>query len=858
MPPRKTTTKTTKKKDETVEETPKTASQSEKTSATEEKETTSAKKQETASSEEQTAPAAPAKPAEPAKPAAKAEEQAAEPAAAKPAAKAEEQAAEPTTPATTAKAAPAAKAEEQAEPAAPATTAKAAPAAKAEEQAEPAAPATTAKAAPAAAKAEEQAEPAAPATTAKAAPAAAKAEEQAAEPTTPATTAKTAPAKPAAPAKPPEPEEPPVPRPIPPMSTYIDPEDSPLSQDDLYFFNEGTSYSLYNKMGSRLMRVKGKKGAHFAVWAPNAKSVSVIGDFNGWNKENHVLHARGSSGIWEGFIPGVQKGDMYKYNIISRLSDFRAEKADPFGFFHEVSPKTSSIVWDLDYEWQDQEWMETRKEKNSLEAPMSVYEVHLGSWRRVPEEEHRFLTYREMATVLTEYVKEMGFTHVEFLPITEHPFYGSWGYQTTGYFAPTSRYGTPQDFMYLVDVLHQNGIGVIFDWVPSHFPVDGHGLGYFDGSHLFEHAYPQKGWHPDWNSYIFNYGRREVRSFLLSSAIYWLDKYHIDGFRVDAVASMLYLDYSRREGEWMPNEYGGRENIDAIWFLRRFNEEIYRNYPDVQTIAEESTDWSMVSRPTYVGGLGFGMKWDMGWMHDTLTYITRDPIYRKYHHNEMTFRMIYAFTENFTLPLSHDEVVHGKGALLSKMPGDLWQKFANLRLLYGYMFAQPGKKLLFMGAEIGQWREWYHEESLEWHLLQFAPHQGLQKWVSDLNAFYREEPAMHEMDIDPQGFRWIDCNDWENSMLSLLRRSKTGESVVVVVCNFTPVPRSGYRVGVPFGGFWKESLNSDAKEYEGSGVGNMGGVEADEFPVHGYPFSLNISVPPLGIVFLTGVGPADW
>jgi 1,4-alpha-glucan branching enzyme len=641
--------------------------------------------------------------------------------------------------------------------------------------------------------------------------------------------------------------------------TLIPPEHSPLTNDDLYYFNEGTHGVMYDKFGSKVMNLGGTEGTYFAVWAPNASQVFVIGDFNDWNKTSHPLHVRGSSGVWEGFLTDAKPGSIYKYHIISQVNNYRAEKADPFAFHAEVPPRTGSVVWEIDdYEWNDQEWMKERKTRNSLESPMSIYEVHFGSWRRVPEEDHRYLNYREMAPLLAEYVLQMGFTHVEFMPIKEHPFYGSWGYQVTGYYAPTSRYGTPQDLMYLVDYLHQQGIGVILDWVPSHFPVDGHGLGFFDGTHLYEHAYPQKGWHPDWNSFIFNYGRHEVRSFLLSSAIYWLDKYHIDGLRVDAVASMLYLDYSRREGEWMPNQYGGRENIEAISFLRQVNEQVYTRFPDVQTIAEESTDWSMVSRPTYVGGLGFGMKWDMGWMHDTLMYMSRDPIYRKYHHNEMTFRMIYAFTENFALPLSHDEVVHGKGSLLSKMPGDLWQKFANLRLLYAYMYAQPGKKLLFMGAEIGQWREWYHEESLEWHLLQFAPHSGLQQWVADLNTFYRETPPMYELDHVPEGFRWIDCNDWENSMLVMLRRGEHTDKVVVAVFNFTPVPRHQYRVGVPFGGFWKEALNSDAKEYEGSGVGNMGGIEAEEFSSHGFHFSLKMSVPPLGAVFLLGEGPSDW
>ncbi len=628
-----------------------------------------------------------------------------------------------------------------------------------------------------------------------------------------------------------------------------------LSSDDLHFFNEGTHLHLYEKLGSQPLVTEEGAGTYFAVWAPDAESVAVIGDFNGWDKRKNLLQPKGSSGIWEGFILGVGKGTVYKYFVASRYHGYREEKADPFAFYAEIPPKSASIVWDLEYSWGDQNWMRERYKANSLKAPMSVYEVHIGSWMRVPDDNHRSLSYRELAPKLTEYVQKLGFTHIEFMPIMEHPFGGSWGYQTTGYFAPTSRFGTPQDFMYLIDYLHQNGIGVILDWVPSHFPSDAHGLGFFDGTHLYEHSSSQKGWHPDWNSFIFNYGRNEVQSFLLSGAIYWLDKYHIDGLRVDAVASMLYLDYSRKDGEWIPNQYGGKENIEAIWFLRRFNEEIYRKFPDTQTIAEESTDWPMVSRPTYVGGLGFGMKWDMGWMHDTLIYFTKDPVYRKYLHNQLTFRMLYAFTENFALPLSHDEVVHGKGSLLSKMPGDLWQKFANLRALFGYMYAQPGKKLLFMGGEIGQWREWHNEESLDWHLLQFAPHAGLQRWVADLNHAYRREIALHELDNDPKGFEWVDCSDWEQSIVSLIRKANTTNQVILVACNFTPVPRMGYRVGVPYGGYWSEILNSDSVNYEGSGLGNLGGMQAEELPFHGRPFSLNITVPPLGVVFFRGENP---
>ncbi len=635
------------------------------------------------------------------------------------------------------------------------------------------------------------------------------------------------------------------------------PDVSLMTDDDVYYFNEGSHFRLYERMGAHMMTVKGVSGVYFVVWAPDADGVFVIGDFNGWNKGSHGLYPRGNSGLWEGFIPGINKGDIYKYHISSRFNGYRVEKADPYGFHHETPPRTGSIVWDLEYTWNDQKWMEQRHQANSLTAPIAIYEIHMESWRRVPEDNHRSLSYREMAEVLPAYLNELGFTHVEFMPLMEHPFGGSWGYQVTGFFAPSSRFGTPQDFMYLVDTLHQHGIGVILDWVPSHFPTDVHGLGYFDGSHLYEHSYPQKGFHPDWQSFIFNYGRNEVRSFLISSALYWLDKYHIDGLRVDAVASMLYLDYSRKEGEWMPNEYGGRENIEAIWFLRRLNEEVYKRFPDTQTIAEESTSWGMVSRPTYVGGLGFGMKWDMGWMHDTLNYMTKDSIYRKYHHNDLTFRMLYAWHENFCLPLSHDEVVHGKGSLLGKMPGDLWQKFANLRALYGYMYAQPAKKLLFMGGEFGQWREWVNEESLDWHLTQYAPHSGLQRWLGDLNRTYRNEPALHEMDCDSQGFEWIDCNDWEQSVISLVRWTKSTDDAIVVICNFTPEYHASYRLGVPTGGFWRQILNSDDEIYTGSGKGNGEGVHAEEMSFHGRPYSLNIVLPPLGAVFFKGKRPAD-
>jgi 1,4-alpha-glucan branching enzyme len=545
----------------------------------------------------------------------------------------------------------------------------------------------------------------------------------------------------------------------------------------------------------------------------------------------------------------VKKGSLYKYHIVSRTYGYQVDKSDPFSFFNEIPPRTASIAWDLDYAWGDSEWMARRREHNALDKPMSIYEVHVGSWRRVPDEGNRSLSYRELAQELADYVKETGFTHVEFLPIMDHPFFGSWGYQITGYFAPSANYGTPQDFMYLIDVLHRNGIGVILDWVPSHFPTDEHGLGYFDGTHLFEHADPRQGMHREWGSYAFNYGRHEVRSFLVSNALFWLGEYHVDGLRVDAVASMLYLDYARKEGEWIPNQFGGRENLGAIDFLRRFNEEVYKTHPDTQTIAEESTSWPMVSRPNYVGGLGFGLKWDMGWMHDTLDYMSKDPVHRKFHHNNLTFRMLYAFHENFVLPLSHDEVVYGKRSLIGKMPGDDWQKFANLRLLFGYMFAQPAKKLIFMGGEIGQWSEWTHDASLEWHLLQYAPHEGLKRWVGDLNRIYRSEPALYEYDCDPAGFEWIDCNDAEGSTLSLMRRGKSTNDIILIACNYTPVPRLNYRVGAPRGGWWREILNSDSGFYNGSGLGNGGGVEASSDPIHGRPNSLTITLPPLAVVY---------
>jgi 1,4-alpha-glucan branching enzyme len=544
----------------------------------------------------------------------------------------------------------------------------------------------------------------------------------------------------------------------------------------------------------------------------------------------------------------LDKGAVYKYHIRSRYNMYEVNKADPYGFLQETPPRTASVVWELDYEWQDDEWMRTRREHNRFGAPISIYEVHLGSWMRLPEEGNRSLGYRELAPKLANYVHDMGFTHVEFLPVMEHPFFGSWGYQITGYFAPSSRFGTPQDFMYLVDYLHQRGIGVYLDWVPSHFPNDQHGLAYFDGTHLYEHADPRKGFHPDWKSAIFNYDRNEVRAFLLSNAIFWLDRYHVDGLRMDAIASMLYLDYSRKAGEWIPNPYGGRENLGAVSFLRQVNEDAYIAYPDIQTIAEESTAWPMVSRPTYIGGLGFGMKWDMGWMHDTLAYMSKDPIHRKFHHGKLTFRGLYSFTENFVLPLSHDEVVHGKGSLIAKMSGDEWRKFANLRLLFGYMFTQPGKKLLFMGAEFGQWAEWNHDSSLDWHVLGFPFHQGLQRWVRDLNAFYRTEPALYECDFSPSGWRWIDADDSDDSVLTYLRYPSSQKDPVMAACNFTPIPRRGYRVGVPQEGNWREVLNSNASIYGGTDEGNFGGKMTDAIACHGYDNSLLLDLPPLAIV----------
>ena len=618
---------------------------------------------------------------------------------------------------------------------------------------------------------------------------------------------------------------------------------SALTEHDIYLFREGTHAWLHEKLGCQLTAA----GAHFAVWAPNARAVSVVGDFNGWDPAAHPMQPRwDSSGIWERFVEGVPAGACYKYCITAGNGD-AFDKADPFAFFAEVPPLTASRAWALDYTWNDAEWMAKRREHNALGAPMAVYEVHLGSWRR---RDGQFLSYREAADELAQYVAEMGFTHVELMPIGEHPFYGSWGYQSTGYFAPTSRYGTPQDLMYLVDTLHQRGIGVILDWVPSHFPDDPHGLGQFDGTYLYEHQDPRQGYHPEWHSSIFNCGRNEVRAFLLSSAHHWLARYHFDGLRVDAVASMLYLDYARKEGEWVPNRYGGRESLEAIDFLRMLNESVYRDFPDVQTVAEESTAWPMVSRPTYLGGLGFGLKWNMGWMHDTLAYFREDPIHRKYHHNHLTFSLIYAFNENFVLPLSHDEVVHGKGSLIGKQPGDSWQQFAGMRLLLGYMWAHPGKKLLFMGGEFGQRREWTHEGELEWWVLQYPDHAGLQRWVKDLNRVYRDHGALWEVDFEPAGFEWIDASDNEASVISFVRRARDGRTVVAV-CNFTPIPRSNYLLGVPQPGYWREVANSDAHEYGGSGMGNLGGVASNPAPAHGRMHSITLTLPPLAILLLT-------
>ena len=617
---------------------------------------------------------------------------------------------------------------------------------------------------------------------------------------------------------------------------------------DIDLFKAGKHFRLYEKLGAHPTQVNGVSGVYFAVWAPSARSVSVVGDFNYWIQGEHQLNVRwDSSGIWEGFIPGVQKGTTYKYIIQSENGGIITEKADPFAFYCEKPPLTASVIWDLDYQWKDTSWMKTRKEYNALDKPYSVYEVHLGSWKRHGSE-NRFLTYLEFADELVAYVKETGFTHVEFMPVMEYPYDPSWGYQLVGYFAPTSRFGTPQEFMVLVDKLHQAGVGVILDWVPSHFPDDAHGLGFFDGSHLFEHPDRRKGYHPDWKSLVFNYGRNEVRSFLISNALFWLQHYHIDGLRVDAVASMLYLDYSRKDGEWEPNEFGGRENLDTISFLKDFNEAVYSNYEGVQTIAEESTSFPMVSRPTFAGGLGFGMKWMMGWMHDTLVYFKKDPIHRKYHQNDLTFSMTYAFSENFMLPLSHDEVVYGKCSIAGRMPGDEWQKFANLRLLYGYMFTHPGTKLLFMGAEFGQSREWNFEQSLDWHLLEYPFHEGVRKLISGLNNLYKKQPALHEKQFSPEGFEWINYSDHHNAVIAYIRKGNDPNEDVIVVCNFTPVVRQNYRIGMPRKGKLVEVFNSDAEIFGGSGVTNSTKLAIENSPYDGRDYSIELNLAPLAVM----------
>ncbi|MGE0312524.1 MAG: 1,4-alpha-glucan branching protein GlgB [Lautropia sp.] len=652
------------------------------------------------------------------------------------------------------------------------------------------------------------------------------------------------------------------------MSAIATPTPSPapaappptIGPDDVYYFREGSHSRLHRCMGAHLATLDGVAGAHFAVWAPNARAVRVIGDFNGWQDVSSLSARWDGSGIWTGFVPHASRGDCYKYRIESNHGGHVLEKGDPFATCWEAPPRTASRIWPLDFDWGDDAWMRSRGARNALDAPFSVYEVHLGSWMRPgpghpshgqsPDGGLPFLNYREIATRLADHVVAHGFTHVELMPVTEHPFYGSWGYQTTGYFAPTARYGTPQDFMCLVDTLHRRGIGVILDWVPSHYPNDAHGLHRFDGTALFEHEDPRQGFHPEWNSHIFNYGRNEVRAFLVSSAVSWLERYHIDGIRVDAVASMLYLDYARKHDEWVPNVHGGRENLEAVAFLKQLNATLYREFPDIQVIAEESTAWPMVSRPVDAGGLGFGMKWNMGWMHDTLAYLAREPVHRKHHQNQLTFSLVYAFNENFMLPLSHDEVVYGKKSLLEKMPGDDWQRFANLRLLLAYQWAHPGKKLLFMGGEIAQRSEWSHDGGIDWWLLEAPAHRGIADLVADLNRLHREVPALHQRDFDAGGFEWVDASDAAQSVLSFLRHAADGSPPVLVVCNFTPVPRHGYSVGVPRAGRWVELLNSDAGRYGGSGMGNFGEVEARDEPQHGRAASVRLTLPPLATLML--------
>ena len=623
-----------------------------------------------------------------------------------------------------------------------------------------------------------------------------------------------------------------------------------LTEYDLYLSAEGTNYQNYEKLGAHVREIDGVSGVHFGVWAPNAARVSVVGNFNFWDGRIHAMRARGSTGIWEIFIPGLAEGEVYKFEILSRVNGHIGLKADPYGFAGELRPKNASAVSNIEgYTWADGAWLKARTSRDWLHSPMSIYELHAGSWRRRESEGNRWLTYRELADELIPYVKRMGFTHIELLPITEHPLDASWGYQAVGYFAVTSRFGSPKDFMHFVDRCHQEGIGVLLDWTPAHFPRDAQGLAFFDGTHLYEHADPRRGAHPDWGTLVFNYGRNEVQNFLISNAVFWIDKYHIDGLRVDAVASMLYLDYSRKPGEWIPNPFGGRENLEAIAFMKKLNEVLHEQHPGALTIAEESTSWPAVSRPTYIGGLGFDLKWNMGWMNDTLRYFALDPIHRQHHQNELTFSMIYAFNENFVLPLSHDEVVHGKKTLLEKMPGDDWQKFANLRLLYGYMFAHPGKKLLFMGTELAQRHEFHEDGSLEWPLEHSAPHRGVQHLLMDLNHLHTSEPALYEVDFEWSGFEWIDANDSANSILSFVRRAKNTGDHVVVICNFTPVVREEYRVGVPGAGFYREIMNTDSAHYQGTDVGNSGGVKAEPIPWMGRPWSIKLRVPPLAAVY---------
>jgi 1,4-alpha-glucan branching enzyme len=624
-----------------------------------------------------------------------------------------------------------------------------------------------------------------------------------------------------------------------------------LSEFDLYLMGEGRHYDTYEKLGAHVKTVQEVQGVNFAVWAPSARRVSVVGDFNRWDGRVNVMRARGSSGIWELFVPELQDGTIYKYEIIGPNGEMLPLKADPYAFRAELRPATGSIVATLEnYQWNDTKWMKERPQTNWFEAPISIYEVHLGGWRRVPEQNNRWLSYRELSDQLIPYVKNLGYSHIELLPIMEHPFDGSWGYQTLGYFAATSRYGTPAEFMEFIDRCHNAGIGVLLDWTPAHFPRDTYGLAQFDGTHLYEHSDPRQGAQLDWGTLVYNYGRNEVRNYLISNALFWLDKYHIDGLRVDAVASMIYLDYSRKPGEWVPNKYGGRENLEAVDFLKRLNEITFERFPGILTIAEESTAWPSVSRPTYLGGLGFSMKWNMGWMNDTLKYFSSDPVHRKYEHNKLTFSLIYAFTENFVLPFSHDEVVHGKNTLLHKMPGDMWQQFANLRLLYAYQYAHPGKKLLFMGEEFGQRQEFSEARSLDWHLLQYDSHQGLQQLIADLNRVYAAEPALHQVDFEWQGFEWIDANDADNSIFSFVRHGKKPEDLVVVILNATPVLRGNYRIGVPQPGFYAETLNTDSGVYGGSNVGNLGGVRTDAIPHMGRPYSLVLTIPPLAGLFL--------